>query len=91
MIKNYLSKLLGERRMTQADLARITGIRPATINELYNEIAFSITFENMNKICEGLNCSITDLFEYKPDKHRSTGKDLIIEEHGNRKDKKADE
>ena len=31
MIRVNLSKLLGERKMKQADLARITGIRPATI------------------------------------------------------------
>lgn len=39
MIKIYLSRKLGELRLTQADLARLTGIRPTTINEIYHEIA----------------------------------------------------
>ena len=38
MIKILLSKKLGEMRLTQADLARATGIRPNTINELYHEL-----------------------------------------------------
>ena len=38
MIRILLSARLGERRLTQADLARMTGIRAATINEYYNEL-----------------------------------------------------
>ena len=39
MIKILLSTRLGERRWTQADLARMTGIRPSTINDLYHGCA----------------------------------------------------
>ena len=38
MIRILLSRKLGELRWTQADLARATGIRPSTINELYHEL-----------------------------------------------------
>jgi len=34
MIKILLSSRLGDRRWTQADLARKTGIRPTTISDL---------------------------------------------------------
>ena len=34
MVRFLLSTKLGELRWTQADLARKTGIRPATINDL---------------------------------------------------------
>lgn len=85
MIQNHLSKLLGQHRMTQADLSRKTGIRPATINELYHDIAKGITFEQMDKICEVLECDISQLFEYTPNNIKTTGKSLILEEHGNRK------
>lgn len=71
--------------MTQIDLSRKTGIRNSTINELYHEIAISIKFEHIDKICEVLNCSADELFEYVPNEIKTTGKDLIIEEHGNRK------
>lgn len=45
MIRIRLSTLLGERRWTQADLARATGIRAATINEYYHEQVDRINLE----------------------------------------------
>lgn len=39
MIKILLSKKLGELRWTQKDLARATGIRYNTINDLYHDMA----------------------------------------------------
>lgn len=85
MVRNHLSRILGEKRWSQARLARETGIRPATINELYHEMAERINFEHLDRICEALDCSITDLIEYIPNSQRRTGKDVIVEEHGNRK------
>ncbi len=85
MIKNNLSKLLGEKRLTQADLARATGIRPATINELYHELSERISFEQLDRICEVLECEVSDLLIYLPNKEKKTGKYLLLEEHKNRK------
>ena len=42
-IKILLSAKLGELRWTQADLARKTGIRPSTINEMYHELCERLT------------------------------------------------
>ena len=61
MIRVNLSKLLGERKMKQADLARITGIRPATINDLYHELAERISLEHLDLIYEALQCDLSDL------------------------------
>ena len=88
MIKIYLSKLLGEKRMTQKELSKLTGIRANTINEWYHEIAVSLRVEHIDKICEALGCSVGDLIEVLPNKVPKTGKHLIVEEHGNRKSKK---
>lgn len=88
MIKNHLSRLLGERRWTQKDLAEATGIRPSTINEWYHELVVRLNVDHIDKICEALDCSITDLLEYIPNERKTTGRYLIIEEHGNRKQKK---
>lgn len=85
MIKNNLSKLLGEKRLTQADLARATGIRPATINELYHELSERISFEQLDRICEVLECEVSELLIYLPNKEKKTGKNLLLEEHKNRK------
>ena len=61
MVKFHLSKLLGEKRMTQKELSQKTGIRNSTINEYYNEIAISIKFEHIDKICEVLDCTTDEL------------------------------
>ncbi len=66
MIRILLSRKLGEVRWTQADLARRTGIRPTTINELYNEIAERVNLSHLDLICEALNCDITDILVRVP-------------------------
>lgn len=85
MVKIHLSKLLGERRMTQKELSDLTGIRPNTINEWYHEIVVSLRVEHIDRICEVLDCSVEELIEVVPNKMLKTGKNLIIEEHGNQK------
>ena len=67
MIKIYLSTILGMDRMTQSDLARKTGIRPATINAIYNETIDRINLSHLSKICEVLDCEVEDILQYIPD------------------------
>lgn len=61
MIKILLSRKLGELRWTQADLARKTGIRPTTINELYHEISERVNLEHLDLICEALDCELDEI------------------------------
>ena len=61
MIKILLSRKLGELRWTQADLARKTGIRPTTINELYHEMAERVNREHLDLICEALECELDEI------------------------------
>lgn len=72
MIHIRLSRLLGEKRLTQADLARMTGIRPTTINELYHEIADRIKLEHLDLICEALDCELSEIISRKPNRVSST-------------------
>lgn len=72
MIRILLSARLGERRWSQADLSRMTGIRPNVISELYNEVATRISFEHLDLICEALDCPLSDLVEWKPNKENRT-------------------
>lgn len=74
MIKILLSRKLGELRMTQADLARRTGIRPSTINEMYHELCDRINLEHLNLICETLNCDLSEIIVWIPDKEPATDK-----------------
>lgn len=69
MIKILLSKKLGELRWTQADLARVTGIRPNTIGELYHGFAERVNLRHLSLICEALNCKLDELMEYVPDEN----------------------
>ena len=87
MIKNHLSRILGERRWKQSKLARETGIRPGTISDLYQEVAERVSFDHLDKICEALDCDLSELLEYIPNQQPRTGQNLILEEHGNRRKK----
>ena len=73
------------RTVSQAELSRQTGIRPSTINDIYNEISERLNVEHLNRICEYLDCNINDLIEYIPNAQKKIGEFLIREEHGNRK------
>jgi len=66
MIKIHLSRILGARRMSQIELARKTGIRPAAINEYYHELVDRVNLEYISRICDILECEIGDLLEYIP-------------------------
>ena len=78
MIRILLSTRLGERRWTQADLARATGIRPSTINDYYHEFAERVNLEHIDLICEALNCDLSDILERIPNAepavHRKIGR-----------------
>ncbi|MCL1866146.1 MAG: helix-turn-helix transcriptional regulator [Oscillospiraceae bacterium] len=56
-----LSARLGELRRTQSDLARKTGIRPTTINEMYHELCERVNLEHLALICEALDCDLSDI------------------------------
>lgn len=66
MIKILLSRKLGELRWTQADLARKTGIRPTTINDLYHEMAERVNLEHLDLICEALECDLDEIIVRVP-------------------------
>ncbi len=52
MIKIHLSRILGEKRITQTELARQTGIRLSTISDIYNKMTERLNIEYFAGICE---------------------------------------
>lgn len=73
MIRIMLSVRLGERRWTQARLAQETGIRAATINDLYHEMTDSVSLEKLDKICKALNCNPGDILVLETDELLARG------------------
>ena len=66
MIRIHLSAILGEKRMTQTDLAEKTGVRVATINDLYHEFAVRVNRDDLEQICLVLDVDLHDLIELAP-------------------------
>ncbi len=67
MIKILLSKKLGERRISQSRLAKVTNIRAATINEYYNELTDRVNLVYLDRICEALDCDLDEILVRIPD------------------------
>jgi putative transcriptional regulator len=72
MIKMHLSRLLGEKRMTQSTLARLAGVRPNSINVFYHETIKRIDVDMLDEICRVLRCQPGDLLEYVADQNDDT-------------------
>lgn len=64
MIRCHLSRLMGERKMNIANVARETGLHRNTITLLYRETAARVELEAMDKLCSLLECEVGDLFEH---------------------------
>ena len=67
LIRINLSRMLGEKRINQKQLSKITNIRPNTINAYYNDYVQRLNRSDIDKICQALNCTLNDLIEYIPD------------------------
>lgn len=63
MIRCHLSRLMGERKLKIADVARSTGLHRNTITLLYQETAERVDLETMDKLCVLFECGVGDLFE----------------------------
>ena len=64
MIKCHLSKIIGEKRLKIADVARETGLNRGTITRMYNETATRIELDAIETLCRYLNVKIEDLYEF---------------------------
>ena len=67
MVVNNFSKLLGERLLKITTVAKDTGISRTTLTSLYYRRSAGITFEVIDKLCNYLDCGVSDLFEHKKD------------------------
>lgn len=63
MIKCHLSRILGERKLKVAEIARDTEINRNTLHRLYNETATRVDLEVVEKLCRHLDIEVGELFE----------------------------
>lgn len=60
-----LDSLLQKANMSQHELARRTGIRQPSINDMCRNQTLRIPLDNLAKICEVLECDIQDVLKLK--------------------------
>ena len=65
MIKCHLARLMGERKLKIADVARETGLHRNTVTLLYDETAARVELETMERLCNLFDCTVGELFERK--------------------------
>ncbi|MBX3608654.1 MAG: helix-turn-helix transcriptional regulator [Hydrogenophaga sp.] len=63
MIRCHFARLMGERKLKIADVARDTGINRGTLTRLYYETAERIELEVLDRLCEYFQIDISDLLE----------------------------
>ena len=62
-VKSRLAVVLAERRMRMTDLVELTGISFNTIRRYYyGDDIKKLDLDIVNRICQALNCTISDLF-----------------------------
>lgn len=65
MIENRLSRILGERRMSIAELERQTNVPYTSLFELYHGRAKRIDLKTLDRICKALGVTPGDILEYR--------------------------
>ncbi len=67
MLKNNLSKLMGEKRIKIFEIEKNFGISRTTLTRIYYNRASAINLKTLEALCKALDCTASDLFEYIPD------------------------
>lgn len=60
-MKVILNNILEAKKISQYKLAKDTGIATSTLNNLCNNKTSSIQFSVLDKICDALNCEVSDI------------------------------
>ncbi|MBO5385631.1 helix-turn-helix transcriptional regulator [bacterium] len=68
MIVNNISTMIGHRKTDISEVAKIANLSYNTVYNLYYDKTKGIDFETLNKLCYTLNCTVSDLIKYVPDK-----------------------
>ena len=64
MIKCHLSRLMGERKVRIAAVAKSTGLHRNMLTLLYMETAVRVELDAIDKLCRHFKVSVGELFEF---------------------------
>lgn len=64
-MKVILSDTLKRKGISQYKLSKITGITAGNLNNLCNNKTSSIQFSVLDKICDALDCNISDILVHE--------------------------
>lgn len=67
MVRCYLSRLMGERRVRIAEVSRATGISRNQLGRLYYDQAKRVELADLEALCRYFNCGLSDLLEIVPE------------------------
>lgn len=56
-----LQSLLDEKRISQRELEKLTGIKQPTINKMCQNTLLHFPLDSLDKICDVLECDISDV------------------------------
>ena len=65
MIRLTVDKYLDDHGITRYALAKKTGIRFQIVDNYYKNKVVRYDSDVLNRMCEALNCDISDLIEYQ--------------------------
>ena len=68
MILIHLDVMMAKRKMSLGELSDKVGITLANLSILKNNKAKAIRFSTLEAICQALDCSVSDIIEFVPDK-----------------------
>jgi putative transcriptional regulator len=68
MIRFRLHKVAVNQDITKIkDVAEKAGLSALTVSDMWNNVSLRVDLRTMNALCNALNCTPGDLFEYTPD------------------------
>jgi len=67
MIRNRLSRAMGDRRLNIQEVSRRSGLSYTTVFALYHGTAQRLDLTTLDKLCRALDAQVGELLEYEPD------------------------
>ena len=81
MVRSHLNRLMQERQLKTAALARLADVNRSTVSALMAQRATRVDLDALERICTVLGCGIGDLLQIVPDDAQHQGDEPIAGAH----------